>query len=110
MLGLFCFLFMDNFIFSAEKYHTKKQKQKKNIKGDSRNIFKAMNWIQRKMYLYNVTFGLYMLDWWEHYIINILLIILLWFVCYNGSRSAADFYIRPLVLWEKRNDATKGRQ
>ena len=31
-----------------------------------------MNWIQRKIYLYNVTFGLYMLDWWERYLFSIL--------------------------------------
>ena len=34
--------------------------------------FKTMNWIQRKIYLYNVTFGLYMLDWWERYLFSIL--------------------------------------
>ncbi|XP_042492073.1 uncharacterized protein LOC122071744 [Macadamia integrifolia] len=54
--------------------------------------FKAMNWIQRKIYMYNVTFGMYMLDRWERYLFNILVIILLWFVFYNGSRSAAEFY------------------
>ncbi|CAH2059975.1 unnamed protein product, partial [Thlaspi arvense] len=31
-----------------------------------------MNWVQRKIYLYNVTFGLYMLDWWERYLLSIL--------------------------------------
>ncbi|OAP12314.1 hypothetical protein AXX17_AT1G06130 [Arabidopsis thaliana] len=31
-----------------------------------------MNWVQRKIYLYNVTFGLYMLDWWERYLFSIL--------------------------------------
>nr|GMD86515.1 hypothetical protein DM860_009354 [Ipomoea batatas] len=40
-----------------------------------------MNWIQRKIYLYNVTFGLYMLDWWERCLFNILVVVLLWFVC-----------------------------
>lgn len=34
--------------------------------------FEVMNWIQRKIYLYNVTFGLYMLDWWERYLFSIL--------------------------------------
>lgn len=32
-----------------------------------------MNWIQRKIYMYNVTFGLYMLEWWERYLFSILL-------------------------------------
>nr|CAB3485150.1 unnamed protein product [Digitaria exilis] len=27
-----------------------------------------MNWIGRKIHLYNVTIGLYMLDWWERYL------------------------------------------
>ncbi|KAJ0617766.1 putative small subunit of serine palmitoyltransferase [Helianthus annuus] len=30
----------------------------------------SMNWVQRKIYLYNVTFGLYMLDAWERYLFN----------------------------------------
>ncbi|KAK7283996.1 hypothetical protein RIF29_13747 [Crotalaria pallida] len=39
-----------------------------------------MNWIQRKIYLYNVTFGLYMLDWWERFTFNTLVIVLMCFV------------------------------
>ncbi|XP_057973240.1 uncharacterized protein LOC131161475 [Malania oleifera] len=50
-----------------------------------------MNWIQRKIYLYNVTFGLYMLDWWERYLFNTLVIVLMWFMLYNGSRVATEF-------------------
>ncbi|KAF9690019.1 hypothetical protein SADUNF_Sadunf01G0152400 [Salix dunnii] len=45
---------------------------------------RAMNWVQRKIYLYNVTFGLFMLDWWERYL----------FICellnidrYSGDRA-----------------------
>ncbi|KAF3328831.1 hypothetical protein FCM35_KLT05909 [Carex littledalei] len=29
-----------------------------------------MNWVSRKIHLYNVTMGLYMLDWWERYLFN----------------------------------------
>jgi hypothetical protein len=39
------------------------------------NIFAVvedMNWVQRKIHLYNVTFGLYMLDWWERCTFSIL--------------------------------------
>eukprot|EP00249_Psilotum_nudum_P005487 c18921_g1_i1 orf=832-1173(-) len=43
-------------------------------------------WIQRKIFVYNVTFGLYMLDWWEHYLFNTLVFLLLWFLCYNSYR------------------------
>ncbi|KAH7843301.1 hypothetical protein Vadar_014969 [Vaccinium darrowii] len=59
--------------------------------------FESMNWVQRKIYLYNVTFGLYMLDWWERCLFNILVIVLTWFVCYNGVRSANEFCKR--ILW-----------
>ncbi|OEL27476.1 hypothetical protein BAE44_0011506 [Dichanthelium oligosanthes] len=31
-----------------------------------------MNWIGRKIHLYNVSIGLYMLDWWERYLFSIL--------------------------------------
>ncbi|CAN6482221.1 unnamed protein product [Victoria cruziana] len=51
-----------------------------------------VTYVQRKIYLYNVTFGLYMLDWWERYLFNTLIVVLLWFICYNGSRSAAELY------------------
>nr|AEI98615.1 hypothetical protein 111O18.2 [Coffea canephora] len=55
-----------------------------------------MNWFQRKIYLYNVTFGLYMLDWWERclfsiLLIDILVVVLMWFVFYNGFRYFAEF-------------------
>ncbi|XP_062183574.1 uncharacterized protein LOC133887641 [Phragmites australis] len=39
-----------------------------------------MNWIGRKIHLYNVTIGLYMLDWWERYLFNILMICLFWYI------------------------------
>ncbi|XP_078174837.1 uncharacterized protein LOC144568379 [Carex rostrata] len=51
-----------------------------------------MNWVSRKIHLYNVTMGLYMLDWWERYLFNILVLVLLWFICYNTTRSASDLY------------------
>ncbi|XP_020882829.1 uncharacterized protein LOC110228889 [Arabidopsis lyrata subsp. lyrata] len=55
-----------------------------------------MNWVQRKTYLYNVTFGLYMLDWWERYLFNSLVIILMWFILYNGSRYFSELCKRHL--------------
>ncbi|KAJ0014725.1 hypothetical protein Pint_21298 [Pistacia integerrima] len=53
-----------------------------------------MNWVQRKIYLYNVTFGLYMLDWWEHYLFNILVFALLWFIYHYCSRCVTEFFKR----------------
>ncbi|KAJ0776306.1 putative small subunit of serine palmitoyltransferase [Helianthus annuus] len=47
----------------------------------------SMNWVQRKIYLYNVTFGLYMLDAWERYLFNALVLVLMWFIFYNGYRN-----------------------
>ncbi|KAL8495592.1 hypothetical protein ACS0TY_019643 [Phlomoides rotata] len=55
-----------------------------------------MNWVHRKIYLYNVTFGLYMLDWWERYLFNTLVVVLMWFVFYNSSRYVADICKRYL--------------
>ncbi|XP_033146442.1 uncharacterized protein LOC103865088 isoform X1 [Brassica rapa] len=55
-----------------------------------------MNWVQRKIYLYNVTFGLYMLDWWERYLFNSLVVILMWFILYNGSRYFLELCKRHL--------------
>ncbi|CAA0373728.1 unnamed protein product [Arabidopsis thaliana] len=56
-----------------------------------------MNWVQRKIYLYNVTFGLYMLDWWERYLFNSLVLILMWFILYNGSRYFSELCKRGLL-------------
>nr|KJB14524.1 hypothetical protein B456_002G129000 [Gossypium raimondii] len=53
--------------------------------------FRGMNWVQRKIFLYNVTFGLYMLDWWERCLFNILVIVLMWFIFYNSSRYVTVF-------------------
>lgn len=54
-------------------------------------IFKrAVAWVNSKIYVYNVTFGLYMLDWWERVLFNVLALLLVWFLCYTTS----DFLIR----------------
>nr|XP_009794026.1 PREDICTED: uncharacterized protein LOC104240832 [Nicotiana sylvestris] len=55
-----------------------------------------MNWVQRKVYVYNVTFGLYMLDLWERCLFNTLVLVLLWFISYNGLRCASDFFKRQM--------------
>ncbi|KAI5014144.1 hypothetical protein ZWY2020_055534 [Hordeum vulgare] len=39
-----------------------------------------MNWVGRKIHLYNVNIGLYMLDWWERYLFNTLMLCLLWYI------------------------------
>jgi hypothetical protein len=33
---------------------------------------RVVAWVKRKIFLYNVTTGLYMLDWWERYLFSIL--------------------------------------
>ncbi|KAE9601062.1 putative small subunit of serine palmitoyltransferase [Lupinus albus] len=52
-----------------------------------------MNWIQRKIYLYNVTFGLYMLDWWERFTFNTVVIVLIWFII----RHVTEFFKRHVL-------------
>ncbi|KAK8964659.1 hypothetical protein KSP40_PGU009856 [Platanthera guangdongensis] len=58
-----------------------------------------MNWVSRKIYLYNVTMGLYVLDWWEYCLFNALILVLLWFMFYNGFRSAKEFFNRLDLFW-----------
>ncbi|XP_073024175.1 uncharacterized protein [Primulina eburnea] len=56
-----------------------------------------MNWVQRKIYLYNVTFGLYMLDWWERLLFNAVVLVLMWFVCLNGAHHISEIYRSCMV-------------
>ncbi|CAL0304813.1 unnamed protein product [Lupinus luteus] len=58
-------------------------------------VMGEMNWVQRKIYLYNVTFGLYMLDSWERYSFNTLVIVLIWFVL----RYFAEFFKSARYVW-----------
>nr|CAB3456463.1 unnamed protein product [Digitaria exilis] len=61
-------------------------------------------WLGKKIHLYNVTMGLYMLDWWEQCLFtlvcasltvaDLLMLTLLWFIGFNGSRFATDIYER----------------
>ncbi|CAL9782721.1 unnamed protein product [Musa acuminata subsp. burmannicoides] len=39
-----------------------------------------MNWISRKVFLYKVTFGLYVLEWWEQCLFNLFLLFLVWII------------------------------
>ncbi|MCO5593759.1 hypothetical protein L7F22_047776 [Adiantum nelumboides] len=51
---------------------------------------KLCRWVHRQIFVYNITFGLYMLDWWERLLFNLLVILLIWFLCYNGSQYTAS--------------------
>jgi len=42
--------------------------------GTKRRGGEEMSWIGRKLFLYNVTIGLYAMDWWERYLFSILFI------------------------------------
>ncbi|KAK8704515.1 hypothetical protein V6N13_048137 [Hibiscus sabdariffa] len=37
-----------------------------------------------------------MLDWWERYLFNTLMIVLMWFVFYNSSRYVTEFCKRHI--------------
>ncbi|KAF1887760.1 hypothetical protein Lal_00023767 [Lupinus albus] len=65
------------------------------------NVFAAMedmNWIQRKIYLYNVTFGLYMLDWWERFTFNTVVIVLIWFIIRHVTEFFKSHYCGAMVV------------
>lgn len=59
-------------------------------------------WIDRKIFLYNVTTGLYMLDWWERYLVNAIVLLLLWLIGYNGVHAIARLVVGT-VAWHNRN-------
>ncbi|ONM21071.1 hypothetical protein ZEAMMB73_Zm00001d005425 [Zea mays] len=44
------------------------------------------SWIGRKLFLYNVTVGLYAMDPWERYLFNSIVLVLLWFICYTTTK------------------------
>ncbi|KAJ7549267.1 hypothetical protein O6H91_07G047000 [Diphasiastrum complanatum] len=54
-------------------------------------------WVDGKLFLYNVTFGLYMLEWWEQILFNMVLLLLLWIALYNCSRMAVQWYERLAI-------------
>ncbi|TKW31751.1 hypothetical protein SEVIR_2G126500v4 [Setaria viridis] len=65
-----------------------------------------MSWISRKLFLYNVTVGLYVMDWWERYLFNSIVLILLWLFCYNTTKSmwqAFDNHLKSSVELGARN-------
>lgn len=47
--------------------------------------------LERWSFLYNVTTGLYMLDGWERCLCNAIVLVLLFFLCYNGGHYIARF-------------------
>ncbi|KAJ1288455.1 hypothetical protein BS78_02G090300 [Paspalum vaginatum] len=56
-----------------------------------------MSWISRKLFLYNVTIGLYAMDWWERYLFNAIVLLLLCFICHNTTKSMWQAYDNHLI-------------
>lgn len=51
-----------------------------------------IEWIRRHVYIYNVTFGLYMLELWEQVLFNVVVLFLLSAVSYKVCAFAVDLY------------------
>ncbi|CAA6671265.1 unnamed protein product [Spirodela intermedia] len=51
-----------------------------------------MSWLRHKLYRYEVTIGLYGLEWWERYIFNTMVLMLLWFTCSKMLKTSAHVY------------------
>lgn len=49
-------------------------------------LAKAVDWVKKKYFLYQVSCGLYVLDWWENLLINCAFALLLWFVTSQSYR------------------------
>lgn len=54
--------------------------------------------IDRWIFLYNVTTGLYMLDWWERCLCNALFLLFLFVACYNSGHYFYKFGA-ALLAW-----------
>ncbi|MQL96163.1 hypothetical protein Taro_028837 [Colocasia esculenta] len=57
------------------------------------------NWFSRMRYLYSVTFGTYVLDWWERYIFNALVLMLFWFIGSGVLKTSLLVYDKFLVSY-----------
>lgn len=62
--------------------------------------------LERWVFLYNVTTGLYMLDWWERCIFNAVFVVLLFLVGYNCGHYLQHMGAR-LVAWAWWGDSGK---
>jgi hypothetical protein len=58
----------------------------------------ALTKLERWVFLYNVTTGLYMLDWWERCIFNALFLVLFLMACYNSGHYMSRLGA-ALVAW-----------
>uniref|UniRef100_A0A453CHN3 Uncharacterized protein n=1 Tax=Aegilops tauschii subsp. strangulata TaxID=200361 RepID=A0A453CHN3_AEGTS len=56
-------------------------------------LWGRMNWIGRKIHLYNVNIGLYMLDWWERYLFSILPPLASCFFCFTQLLKNSPFVL-----------------
>ncbi|KAJ7140333.1 hypothetical protein O6H91_Y554500 [Diphasiastrum complanatum] len=43
-------------------------------------------WITSKIFIFEVTFGFYGLDWWERCILHMITLLLGWFILYKSSQ------------------------
>ncbi|KAH9541878.1 hypothetical protein CY35_14G088400 [Sphagnum magellanicum] len=84
-------------------YSLRKQENEGEIGRQQRQGFSSriMAWVDRTIFVYNVTTGLYMLDWWERYLFNTLLLLLLWFVCYNSCHFAVRCFQGTLQVYQQ---------
>ncbi|KMZ62005.1 hypothetical protein ZOSMA_49G00730 [Zostera marina] len=58
---------------------------------------KELNWIQKKILIFEVTFGSYSGDWWERGIVYMLAITVIWVLSFNLLRFALVLYNRVLT-------------
>ncbi|CAA7408356.1 unnamed protein product [Spirodela intermedia] len=56
-----------------------------------------MSWLRHKLYRYEVTIGLYGLEWWERYIFNTMVLMLLWFTCSKMLKTSAHSFLFVLA-------------
>ncbi|KAG0618057.1 hypothetical protein M758_4G035700 [Ceratodon purpureus] len=67
----------------------------------------VMQRLERWVFFYNVTTGLYMLDWWERCIFNVVFLVFLLEACYNSGHYLCRLGA-GLVAWSADDSASRG--
>lgn len=66
--------------------------------GGSSQASRVMQKVERWVFLYNLTTGLYMLDWWERCVFNVVFLVFFLVACYNSGHYVCRLGAR-LVAW-----------
>src|SRR4051794_24081844 len=70
---------------SVTYYQQQQHRQQAHHQAGQQSRRGVMQRLERWVFLYNVTTGLYMLDWWERCIVNAIFLVFFFVACYNSG-------------------------